>query len=192
MKVSFRKSEKEIISDIREGNSKAMEKLYLAHRKEFVSWSIGKFGISEDDALDHYQDTMTIIFEKIMNGSLTEIESSLKTYIFSIGKNKVRQQFDEAARKEKHGDGLQEHYRFLAEDSDAAVIFEEAKNQTSNLFQTIGEGCKEILKLFYYEKKSMSEIADIMGHKSEGVSRTTKKRCLEKIRSQIKKPLANG
>ena len=180
------------MTSFRKGDQRVMEDVYFKYRKEFVNWSQGKFGISEDDALDHYQDTMTIFFEKIMNGSLTEIESSLKTYLFSIGKNKVRQQFDEAARKEKHGDGLQEHYRFLAEDSDAAVIFEEAKRQTAELFNSIGEGCKEILRLFYYEKRSMSEIASIMGHKNEGVSRTTKKRCLEKIRSEVKKPLANG
>jgi RNA polymerase sigma-70 factor (ECF subfamily) len=169
-----------------------MEDVYFKYRKEFVSWSQGKFGISEDDALDHYQDTLTIFFEKVLNGSISEIESSLKTYLFGIGKNRVRQQFDASSRKERHEEGLKEHYQFLAEDEDASVAYEESRSQTLEIFHSIGEGCKEILRLFYYEKKSMSEIADIMGHKSEGVSRTTKKRCLEKIRSQVKKPLANG
>ncbi|WP_425393070.1 RNA polymerase sigma factor [Ekhidna sp.] len=192
MKISFRKSEREIIISIREGDQQIMEDVYFKYRKDFVNWSMGKFGISKDDALDHYQDTLTIFFEKVMNGSLSDIESSLKTYLFGIGKNKVRQQFEGEARKEKHGEGLKEHYRFLAEDGDASIIFEEAKRQTAELFNSIGEGCKEILRLFYYEKRSMSEIASIMGHKNEGVSRTTKKRCLEKIRSEVKKPLTNG
>jgi len=174
-----------MLASIREGNQRVMEEVYFKHRKEFVSWSIGKFGISEDDALDHYQDTLTIFFEKVMNGSITEIESTLKTYLFGIGKNRVRQQFDVSGRKEKYQEGLAEHYRFLAED-DQADVYEEVRDKTLQLFDEIGEGCKEILRLFYYEKRSMSEIAYIMGHKSEGVSRTTKKRCLEKIRSKVK------
>ncbi|MEO9482623.1 MAG: sigma-70 family RNA polymerase sigma factor [Ekhidna sp.] len=192
MKVSFRKSEKELLADIRGGNSRAMERLYLKYRKEFVNWSIGKFGISENDALDHYQDTITIFFEKVMNGSIEEVGSTLKTYLFGIGKNRVRQQFDIQNRDEKHEEGLTEHYRFLANDEDAAEAYAQARNETRKLFDGLGNACKEILKLFYFEKKSMSEIADILGHKSEGVSRTTKKRCLEKLRSEVNKPLADG
>ncbi len=192
MKVSFRKSEKEIIVDIRGGDSKAMERLYLKYRKEFVSWSIGKFGISEDDALDHYQDTMTIFFEKVMNGKLVEIESTIKTYVFGIGKNRIRQKFDATSREEKHEVGLSEHYHFLATDQDASEAYELARSQTKELFESLGDSCKQILRLFYFEKRSMSEIADLMNHKSEAVSRTTKKRCLEKLRSKINKPLADG
>ncbi len=192
MKVSFRSKEEDIISRIRGGDHQMMEKVYFLYRNEFVSWSKGKFGISEDDALDHYQDTLTIFFEKVMNGSVTSIASSLKTYLFGIGKNRVLQQFDERGRMDRHSDGLAEHYQFIAEDPDASLFFEEAKKQTIRIFSAIGEGCKEILRLFYFEKRSMSEIAEIMGHKSEAVSRTTKKRCLEKIRSEVKEPLSDG
>ena len=192
MKVSFRKSEEDILERIREGSSKTMEEVYFLHRAEFVNWSKGKFGISEDEALDHYQDTLTIFFEKVLNGSIEKIDSSIKTFLFGIGKNRVMQQFDASSRFERHEEGLTEHYRFLAEDEGLSEAMESARSQTVELFSQIGDACKEILKLFYYEKRSMSEIADMMGHKSEGVSRTTKKRCLEKLRSQIKKPLTNG
>ena len=192
MKVSFRKSEEDVIASIQRGDSKSMEEAYLRYRKEFVKWSMGKFGISEDDALDHYQDTMTIFFEKVMNGTLFRIDSSLKTYLFGIGKNKVRQQFDKEHKIEKHGEGLVEHYRFLAEDGGAAEAYEEAKAQTKKMFAMLGDACKELLKLFYFDKRSMSEIAKMMNHKGEGVTRTTKKRCLEKLRSQATKPLSDG
>ncbi|WP_436517968.1 RNA polymerase sigma factor [Ekhidna sp. To15] len=192
MKVSFRKSEKEIIADIRGGNSKVMESLYLQHRNEFVSWSVGKFGISEDDALDHFQDTMTIFFEGVMNSKITEIGSSLKTYLFGIGKNRIRQQFDAKNRGDKHEGGLTEHYQFLAEDEDASEAYEQARSQTSRLFESLGEACREILRLFYFEKRSMSEIATAMQHKNEAVTRTTKKRCLEKLRNEAKQPLTDG
>jgi len=191
MKVSFRKSEKDVLLGIREGNSRIMEEVYARHRTEFLNWAIGKFGISQDDALEHYQDTLTIFFEKVIRREILEIESSIKTFLFGIGKNRIRQQFDKESRREKHTEGLSEHFRFLAQHEDAAEVFEVARKTASQLFESIGDLCKEILRLFYYEKKTMQEIASSMGHKSEGVSRTTKKRCLEKLREQVK-TIANG
>lgn len=192
MKVSFKRSEKELLISIREGDQRVMEKVYLKYRKEFVSWSIGKYGISEEDALDHYQDTATIFFEKVMNGSVSEISSSLKTYLFAIGKNRILQQFDEQNRIEKHEVSLAEHYHFISEDEGLTHVYEQARTRTMTMFNTLGDGCKEILKLFYFDKKSMSEIACLLGHKNEGVSRTTKKRCLEKLKNEVAKPLADG
>jgi RNA polymerase sigma factor (sigma-70 family) len=192
MNVSFRRSEKDILASIREGDSKVMEKLYSTFRDEFVNWSRGKFNITEDEAADHYQESITLFFEKVLNGSIERIESSIKTYLFGIGKNRVRQQFDVSSRLERHGEGLSEHYRFLAEDEDASAIYEVAKQQSESIFKSLGEGCKEILRLFYYEKKSMSEIATLLGHKNEGVSRTTKKRCLEKAKTQMKITSTDG
>lgn len=186
MRISFNKNTSEVLSGIQNGDSNVMEKVYNENRNEFVNWSIKKFGISEEDALDHYQDVITLFYEKVMNGSVEEINSSIKTYLFGIGKNKVRQQFDKQSRHEKHEEGLAEHYLFLAKDVQLNKVFEESKNGVAKVFDTIGEACKKILQLFYFDKKPMNEIAKVLGHKSEGVSRTTKKRCLEKIRSQLK------
>lgn len=186
MKVSFSKSGNEIIAGIRNGNSKMMEDLYLEYRNEFISWSIQKFSISEDDALDHYQDVMTIFYEKVMSERITEVSSTIKTYVFGIGKNRVRQQFDELTRKERHENGLTEYYQFLAAEEESNELYNASRNGVNRIFDSIGEACKKILRLFYFEKRSMNEIAEILGHKSEGVSRTTKKRCLEKIRSELK------
>lgn len=191
MKVSFSRSENEVIDLIREGDQRIMERVYFKYRKEFISWCKHKFQISEEDALDHYQDSLTIFFEKVMNGSLTDLDSSLKTFLFGIGKNRIRQQFDESTRRERHKEGLGEHYRFLAENDQAMEAYEEGRTLALRGFERLGTMCQEILQYFYFEKKSMSEIARIMGHKNEGVSRTTKKRCLEKLRTEVVNPLTN-
>lgn len=192
MRISFKKTEKEIIDQILGGDDKVMEELYLKYRNEFISWSIGKFGISRDDALDHYQDTLTIFFEKVMNGSLEQLDSSLKTYLFGIGKNKMKQKLEATEKAKRHEKSLNEHYHFLAKNEAASDVYERAKSQATMLMTSLGDSCREILKMFYFEKKNMSEIAKIMKHKSEAVSRTTKKRCLEKLRSNGGKPLSNG
>ncbi|MDA0196626.1 MAG: sigma-70 family RNA polymerase sigma factor [Bacteroidetes bacterium] len=185
MRVIFFKKEKELLSRIRSGDERAMESVYTNYRNDFIRWSKAKYSISANDSLDHYQDTVTIFFEKVMNGTLTEIESTIKTYLFGIGKNRIKQRIDSEIRKEQHTAALVEHYRFLAENDEMIETFNAAQEATRRVFDSIGEPCKTILKLFYFEKKVMTEIAKEMGHKSEAVSRTTKKRCLEKIRSSV-------
>lgn len=165
-----------------------MEEVYSRYRKEFVSWSKMKFRITEEEAVDHYQETIMAFYENTVNGSVILTDSSIKTYIFGIGKNKILQQFDANRRNEKHTPSIAEHYRFLLNDSESAGLFEQASAITAKVLESLGDGCKEILRLFYFEKRSMTEIAQALGHKNEGVTRTSKKRCLEKIRSSILKP----
>lgn len=186
MRVSFSKSQSSLLASIRSGDSRAMEMIYAKYRNEFISWGKSKYKLSEDEMLDHYQDVLTIFFEKVINGTLETVESTIKTYLFGIGKNKIMQQFDRDGRKKRHEEHVSEHYSFLARNENALGIFETAKETSKRIFETIGEPCKTILRLFYFDKKSMTEIASAMGHKNEGVSRTTKKRCLEKIRSELK------
>lgn len=186
MKLNFKRDNHRLIDRIRSGDEKEMERIYFKYRDEFVRWSISRFGIPEAEALDHYQDTLTIFFEKVMEGSLQSLESSIKTYLYGIGKNKLMQSYEQKKRQERHQGSVAEHYQFLATEEVNISFYAEAKQITEALFSQLGDKCQEILRLFYYEKKPMKEIAQIMGHNSEAVSRTTKKRCLEKIKSQLK------
>ena len=191
MKINFIKGEKFLLEQVRSGDERAMEKIYFTYREEFIRWAVNKYNLTEENALDHYQESITIMFEKIINGTITNLDSSLKTYLFGIGKNRILQKFDKQAREEKHSSDLYEHYRFLAENEDAQKIYEKAKKTTKKVFDTIGEPCQTVLKLFYFEKKSMTEIAEELGYKNEGVARTTKKRCLEKIRDNFLNPASH-
>jgi len=57
--------------------------------------------------------------------------------------------------------------------------------------------CKKILILFYYENRSMKEIAEIMNLANDKVAKNKKNRCLNKLRSlaqqsSIFKPTSNS
>ncbi len=191
MRILFSKREHDVLERIRSGDNKAMEQIYNEYRNEFIGWSVENHSISEQDALDHYQDTITIFFEKVMNGTLQEIESSVKTYLFGIGKNRILQQFQKENTRQRHEEDVSEHYRFLAE-KEINEIYTKASQTASGMFSLLGDKCQEILKLFYFDKRSMTEIASLMNFKNEGVARTSKKRCLEKIRQEMEKGKVNG
>lgn len=192
MNIAFSRSDDVYIKRIRSGDEQAMERVYFNYRDEFLNWAKRKFSLSHEEALEQYQESVTILFEKIVNGSLHRLEGSLKSYLFGIGKNRIMQGFDAENRQDKHQQDLSEHYRFLAEDQGARQIYEKAKKATKEIFKTLEEPCKTVLKLFYFDKKPMTVIAEELGYKNEGVARTTKKRCLEKIRDKFLKPTTHA
>lgn|GEM_PF-2738436 len=53
------------------------------------------------------------------------------------------------------------------------------------LLDKLGEGCCEVLLGFYYEKKSMQELAGEMGYASEAVAKNKKANCLKTLREMV-------
>lgn len=49
-----------------------------------------------------------------------------------------------------------------------------------------GKKCLQLLQAFYYEKRSMTEIAQHLQYKTQHVATVQKYKCLEKIREQVK------
>jgi RNA polymerase sigma-70 factor (ECF subfamily) len=60
-----------------------------------------------------------------------------------------------------------------------------------NLYEKLAEPCKSIIKMFYYDKRSMQEIAQSLGYKSEDVAKNQKARCLKSARSALNSILTN-
>ena len=55
----------------------------------------------------------------------------------------------------------------------------------------MGESCRKILSLFYYENLSMKEIVSQMHYENEQVVRNKKYKCLQQLTDKIKQnPLA--
>ena len=73
------------IRELREEGLSAVERLYAQWREEFLAFA-SRYGGSQDDVLDAYQDALIILYENARKGKLTELTSSPKTYLFSIGK----------------------------------------------------------------------------------------------------------
>ena len=187
MKISFSKGEQDLLEGIKMQETGAMEEVYTRNRSEFISWSQKNHRLNEEQAIDLYQEIITLFFEKVISGSLSDLTSTIKTYLFGMAKNKILQSYDVQSRHGKHEEAVAEHFKFLSESDELLGVYEKAKETTEKMFTSMGEMCRKLLRLFYYDKKSMSEIAEIMGHKNDGVTRTTKKRCLEKVRGEVLK-----
>src|SRR5690554_5727713 len=85
------------LEKLREGDQRALEKIYIAYKADFLRFA-GKIHPDREMVLDVYQDSIIALFENEQRGMLNTLSSSLKTYLFSIGKFKLYKLNKEAHR----------------------------------------------------------------------------------------------
>ncbi len=177
------KSLEEFKNSLLEIGLKALDNVYVAYKDEFLLFS-KKFTISEEDAVDIYQDTIIAFYENVKNGKLTELTSSLKTYIFSIGKygiyNKQKKGNKTIVLDRKHLENLDlEAIEIDFSSDDKSLLISKAMAK-------LGDRCKQILMLFYYHAYSIEALKYEFDYKNENVVRSHKSRCLKNLKEIIK------
>ena len=85
------KNDNQILESIKRGEPKVLEKLYDDIRQPFLVWASQLYQCESEDAVEIYQKAYTILYMNVRNGKLTSLTSSVKTYLFSIGKNLFRE-----------------------------------------------------------------------------------------------------
>jgi len=97
MEYKANMSDSELVHLVRSGDGAGLSFVYEKYRREFMNW-IRKFSnCSLEEAQEYYQAATLILYENIVSNKVTDLQSSLKTYLFGIGKNLTYQYH----RKEK-------------------------------------------------------------------------------------------
>ena len=172
------------LEDIRHADDRTLQELYNQYRKEFSMWAIKHYKIDEETAGDIYQQTFIAFYYNVRDGKLTELSSSIKTYLFSIGKNLLRDHFKKTARFVEPSD-----YNLEGSEVDNSIMdnYErtEMTEAVSVLLHQIGEPCKTVLELYYFHNYSMESIATELNYKTEQIAAKRKFICLQQIRSMM-------
>ena len=169
-----------IVEQIKLSGKGALANLYQEHRKEFILWAINSHHCDEDDAKDIYQTTIISFYENVVGGKLSELSSTPKTYLFAIGKNKIR----EMQRNKGKRSSLEENHDIpdeIEELSDPALL-----QLTILSLKQIGEPCKSLLQEVYYHQSSMSAIVAKLSYKNEDAAKSQKYKCLVRLRKIFK------
>jgi RNA polymerase sigma factor (sigma-70 family) len=170
----------EIIQKIKSGGQTELGLVYEEYREEFIRWAIKEYNCSMDDSQDIYQLTILIFYDNIRQGKLEHLVSSVKTYLFGIGKNVVR----ENMRKEKRYVPISKE-KWLKEnliDEPSDPIDESAFDRAKNALAKLGQPCQRLVELFYYEKKSIPEITLEMNYKNPETAKNQKCKCMARLR----------
>ncbi len=173
-----------LIAAIKANDSIALKPFYIANYRKTQSLVLNNSG-TEEDAKDVYQDAFIIVWNNIKNNTFVPInETAIEGYLFSIAKNKwldiVRSTRFKKTNNIINEAILNQEVNELYQDE----FFDLKLKSTMNAFKNLGQPCKELLTTFYFEKKSLKDIA-ISLNIEEATARNKKYRCMEKLRSLV-------
>jgi len=186
MNVAEKYTDAELIASI--GNQKDLNKaiLYLYQQYSATTSSfIIHYGGSEQDAEDVFQETVLAFIEIVKKGKY-RMEASIKTFLVSVAKNIW---LNEIKKKERSGFREKQFEKGRdQQDTDVSHLMGdlEEKRQLREIVNKLGEPCRKLLMLFYYENLSMKEMLDHLPYENEQVVRNKKYKCLQQLTGMIK------
>jgi RNA polymerase sigma factor (sigma-70 family) len=191
MNKKSRFSDSELVEAISEKDllEQAILQLYEEHAGITRSFIMGKGG-TQQDADDIFQETVVSFIDSVQKGKFRQ-ESGIRTFLISISKHLW---YNEIRRKQRAGN-REKLFETDREQEEAGISEQmqdrDLKNQLNKLLQELGESCKKILELFYYENLSMKEIVSHLHYENEQVVRNKKYKCLQQLTDKMKQnPLA--
>jgi len=185
MEVIRNYPDEEIVANLRAGRQldQTIKALYRTHFESLCSYVTFNSG-SRQDAEDIFQEVMVGFIELVQKDRFRG-ESSIKTLLFSMNRhtwlNELKRRGRQLAREEKYEKGQEK------DDPDAAAVIagREDKNLVAALVGALGETCRKILVLFYYENLSMREILERTDYENEQVVRNKKYKCLKQLEQML-------
>ncbi|MGB0932136.1 MAG: RNA polymerase sigma factor [Chitinophagales bacterium] len=174
-----------LIEEIRSGNKKRLEQLYLKQGPLFVNWLKKNYQCSQEEAIEAYQESILIFCQNIMNGKLKKLTCKPHTYLFAIGKNVF---LSKRRKYQLENISLSNEQDSIPDDTDleVGIQLDEKQQRLARVIGQMGKVCRAILTAFYLHDKSLKEIAQALKYKNMDVIYTQKKRCLQKLRALVK------
>jgi len=184
-------SDNAIVEAIQTGSSRETDCLKHLYQRELPKMLayIRKNQGSEEEGRDLFQDVIVTLVEQIRKGQFRG-DSSLGTYLYSIGRRMWINRLKQKGRAMKHAQS-QTDAEIESSPSPLDVMLDQERD---DLFQkmmgALGEKCRELLQLRLYLQWSMAKIAAKMGYKNEQNARNKHFKCKDELRKIIlKNPL---
>jgi RNA polymerase sigma factor (sigma-70 family) len=193
MKVEGKFSDIELIAAIsgKKDPNEAILFIYQEYSRTTSSFMIN-YGASEQDADDVFQETVIAFIDIVQKGKF-RMQSSIKTYLVSIARNIWRNEVKKRQRSDYREQQFESGREQTEEDISELISEWEKKKQLRDLVYELGEPCRKLLMLFYYENLSMKEILTYLPYENEQVVRNKKYKCLQQLTEIMKQnPLIAG
>jgi len=182
-RILFMDEDSRILDLIRKGDEKALVLLYESNRKMIATF-IARNNGTHDDYEDMLQEALVILWERVRAGKF-EYSSKLSTFLFGIVKNiwlrrlaKAKREIPTDLQSDDHPDSADSALDILIENEESASV--------RNALGKIDEQCRKLLLLFYWEERSMDEIAEQMGFANAETVKSKKYQCKKSLERIIK------
>jgi len=140
---------------------------------------------SRQDAEDIFQEVV-VNFIDIVKKDKFRGESSIKTFIVTLARYTWLNQLKKNDRSASRDVAFEKGRDHEEADVSEHLVDMESKKELLTTIEKLGETCRKILILFYYEELSMKEMLPHLPYENEQVVRNKKHKCLQQLTHLIK------
>ncbi|TFH33793.1 MAG: sigma-70 family RNA polymerase sigma factor [Bacteroidia bacterium] len=186
MKIRILKRDENILGDLKEAREEVFIGIYRKYRDSFISWTAKFYSCDQDTASDCFQDAVIILMNNAKSGKLVQLDSGLKTYLFSVGKNVLLKKYSMKKIEMSLGEIPAEYESVGLNEYDELFNYKNKLiDKIAELAISMKEPCKSILKYYYYENLSMDKIAEVMKYKNADTVKSQKLRCMKYLEDSL-------
>ena len=179
-------SDADLIAAIGRGDqlNSAILFIYEQYAEAVQSFIMANSGTSPD-AEDIFQETVVTFIDLVKKDKFRG-EASVKTFLTAIARNLWLNELKKRARSDMREKAFEHNRDGVELDVSQYIANREVKQQFVAVLEKLGEPCKKLLTLFYYENLSMKDIVQHLPYENEQVVRNKKYKCLQALTDLVK------
>lgn len=173
-------SAEELVIGFKQNNSKILNYVYLEMYPKVLVYVLKNSGTNAQ-AKDIFQEAFIACWNNIKDDKYSK-NITIHGYLYTIAKNKWTDYLRSSAYKKTISASKISNLTIVQEEADFDEdLDKENKLVLKQAFIKLGNNCKTLLKLFYFERKSMNEISELLKMTSAS-AKNKKYRCMEKLK----------
>ena len=178
--------DQQFVTGLRNNDTRVIDRLYKKFAPTVKRWIIKNSG-SAADAGDIFQEALLTIYHQARDKDL-KITCPFEAYLLLIVK---RMWFNALKKKGRQGvtidiDEVYDIGSNEMEELEEAVAQREQENKVMQFFETLGERCREIIRLSFKKENNQEEIARQLGI-SYAYLRKKKSECMARLIEKVKR-----
>lgn len=180
-------NQQSLIDGLKTNDSVILKEFYKSNYQKIEVFVLKNSG-TIDHAKDIYQEAFISVWKNVKNNKFKpQNETALQGYLYQIAKNKWMDVL--RSKNFKKTNTLNDKKQIIYSDKTynnelEENEFEKNLNKIMNVFKVLGQPCKQLLTTFYFDKKSLRDIA-LELKIEETTARNKKYRCMQKLRELV-------
>ncbi|MCC6459617.1 MAG: sigma-70 family RNA polymerase sigma factor [Saprospiraceae bacterium] len=165
---------------------RALDDLYQCYRPAFLRWLQAEYpNLDHHDRLDIFQDTVIVVWNNVRSERLSELRSTLWTYVCGIGKLLAMSKRRKQGRV-SYVEDMTEYLKGMDSFSELEFMTRDELDLIWKYIDQLDEPYCSVLTLTFKYDLSSAEIAELMNAASAAVVRVQRNRGMNQLRQLVK------
>lgn len=179
----MKRFEEKELEQLRRGDNRALRRLFDNCFADCLSQLRSSMNCQKADGEDVLMDSMLVIRDKVISGDF--LNENVKAYWVTVARNKLKNKLKRDKRLIQYD---VEHVEALLQDEADQYESEESTLRLRKILSSlnkISNPCKKLLTLNLVEGHPLKNLVEELDYSSYDVIKTTKSRCMKKLRTFI-------